>query len=122
MSHSFDLKTNDGVVLAGAVVEAALERTLAAFDDQTWPVERVRAFYSTDPRSGYAGSMFTRLATDPWPVEAGDLWATSLLSVQVPAQYAQRLLFDEKVRERTAELLRAVDPALDLGKLSDDEA
>lgn len=122
MSHPLDLKTNEGVVLAGKVVEAALKRTLAALDPETRPAERVRAFYSTDPRSGYAGSMFTRLETDPWQVEAGDLWATSLLSVQVPARYGQRLLLDDAVRTRTAELLRAIDPALELGRLNDAEA
>lgn len=122
MSDPFDLITNDEVVLPGAVVELALKRTLDAFETQTPPTERVKAFYSTNRKSGYAGSMFTRLETDPWQVEAGDLWATSLLSVQVPAQYGQRLLFDGKVRERTAELLRALDPALELGRLSADEA
>lgn len=122
VSDPFDLITNDEVVLPGAVVELALKRTLDAFEPRTQPVERVKAFYSTDRRSGYAGSMFTRLKTDPWQVEAGDLWATSLLSVQVPAQYGQRLLFDETVRERTTELLRALDPDLELGKLDADEA
>lgn len=109
-------------VIPEDVIETAVRRTQEALAPGSNPVARLAAYYSTSPSSKYAGSMFTRFETDPGQIEAGDLWAPTLLNVSVPSPFGERLLLDEAVRRKTAELLAQLDPSLRLEAVEDHQA
>ncbi len=66
----------------------------------------MRTYY--DEAGNYAGSTFCNLEpNDPWHVTAADLFATTLLNVEI-APRATRMVLSDEVRDRATELLRSI--------------
>jgi hypothetical protein len=75
----------------------ALEQALIALGHES-AVEWLQAYY--DPAGNYAGNSFLAVApNDPWAITATDLYAISLLTVQVWPRSARKLLESEQYRE-----------------------
>lgn len=73
---------------------------------------RLTRYYSID--SNYAGSLFLGIEPrDPHRITAGDLFAVTMLNVDIPARAARRLLSDPECTAQVSEALVAL-PAIPL--------
>lgn len=86
-----------------AVLETALDRTLDALITKsaslTPAVERLRAYY--DPTNNYAGALLSTIEPNhEHEITAGDLFAVTTLSMDIPALAARRLLDPRDERRR----------------------
>ena len=96
----------------------ALETAMSAVADAMHPsaVDRVRTYY--DPSSQYAGSLLTALPdADPGYVDATDLFAVAMLSIDVNPLVARKLLDPGSTRSAVRRALAAIPPALPISAL-----